>query len=169
MGWVIANVTGRSLVENINTEIWSKLGVEAEAYYMLDSRGIEWATGGINASARDMARFGQMMLNGGHFNGERIVPDSVVKKIVTLGSREAFAKGPRASTYPSGAYRDYWWITNDRDGAYLAKGVYGQLIYINPRANVVITRHASEKETSNTQKTVEVETAFQAVADFLSK
>jgi CubicO group peptidase (beta-lactamase class C family) len=169
MGWVIQNVTGRPLIENINAEIWSKLGAECDAYYMLDGRGIAWATGGINACARDMARFGQMMLNGGHLNGRRIVPDSVVKKIRTLGSTEAFAKGPRASTYPKGAYRDYWWITNDRDGAYLAKGVFGQLIYINPRARVVIARHASEKETSNAQKNIEVEGAFQAVADFLSK
>ena len=169
MGWVIANVTGRSLDENINAEIWSKLGTESDAYYMLDGRGNAWATGGICASARDMARFGQMMLNGGHFNGKRIVPDSVVKKILTLGSKEAFAKGPRASTYPEGAYRDYWWITNNPDGAYLAKGIFGQLIYINPRAQVVITRHASEKEASNARKTIEVETAFQAVADFLTK
>ena len=132
MGWIVANVTGRSLVDNINEEIWSKLSTECDAYYMLDGRGIAWATGGINACARDMARFGQMMLNGGHFGGKRIVPDSVVRKIRTLGDREAFAKRPRASTYPDGAYRDYWWITNDADGAYLAKGVYGQLIYINP-------------------------------------
>lgn len=169
MNWVITNVTGRSLVDNINAEIWSKLGAESEAYYMLDGRGVAWATGGISACARDMARFGQMMLNGGHLNGQRIVPDSVVKKILTLGSQEAFAKGPHASTYPNGAYRDYWWITNDRDGAYLAKGVFGQLIYINPKAQVVIVRNASEKETSNAQKTVEIETAFQAIADFLSE
>ena len=169
MGWIIETVTGRTLVDNINLEIWSKLGAECSAYYLLDGRGKAWATGGMNICARDMARFGQMMLNDGHLNGQRIVPDSVVKKIRTLGSTDAFAKGPRASTYPKGAYRDYWWITNDRDGAYLAKGVFGQLIYINPKARVVITRHASEKEASNAQKTVEVETAFQAVADFLSK
>ena len=169
MGWVIANATGRSLVDNINAEIWSKLGTEADAYYMLDSRGVPWATGGINASARDMARFGQMMLNGGHFGGRQIVPNSVIKKILTFGNTETFAKGPSASTYPKGAYRDFWWITNNDDGAYLAKGIFGQLIYINPRAQVVIARHASEEAASNTKRTIEVETAFQAVADYLSR
>ena len=169
MGWVLANVTGLNLDKLIDREIWSKLGTECEAYYNLDGRGQPHATGGLNICARDMARFGQMMLNGGHYNGQRVVPDVVVKKIRTLGSTKAFAKGPRASTYPKGAYRDYWWITNDRDGAYLAKGVFGQLIYINPRANVVIARHGSEKEPSNAQKNIEVEGAFQAVADFLSK
>jgi len=169
MGWVIENVTGRSLVENINSEIWSKLGAECDASYILDARGVPWATGGISACARDLARFGQMMLNGGHFGGQQIVPDSVVRKIRTQGDAKAFAKGPRASTYPQGAYRDYWWITNNPDGAYLAKGVFGQLIYINPKARVVIVRHASEKEASNSQKTVEVESAFQAIANYLSK
>lgn len=169
MGWILENVTGRSLVENINAEIWSKLGTECDASYILDARGVPWATGGISACARDIARFGQMMLNGGHFGGQRIVPDSIVKKIRSLGDADAFARGPRASTYPEGAYRDYWWITNNPDGAYLAKGVFGQLIYINPRARVVIARHASEKEASNAQRTVEVETAFQAIADHLSK
>ena len=169
MGWVLTNLTGLSLDKVLYQEIWSKLGTECEAYYTLDGRGQAYATGGLNICARDMARFGQMMLNEGHFGGQRIVPDSVVRMIRTLGDAEAFAKGPRASTYPEGAYRDYWWITNDRDGAYLAKGVFGQLIYINPRARVVITRHASEKEASNAQKTVEVETAFQAIADYLSR
>ena len=169
MGWVVANATGRSLVDNINSEIWSKLGTEDDAYYMLDSRGVPYATGGINASARDMARFGQMMLNGGHFGGRQIVPSSVVKKIRTLGNTETFAKGPSASTYPKGAYRDFWWITNNDDGAYLAKGIFGQLIYINPRAQVIITRHASEEAASNAMRTIEVETAFQAVADYLSR
>lgn len=169
MGWIIENVTGRSLIENINAEIWSKLGAECDANYILDARGVPWATGGISACARDLARFGQMMLNGGHFGGQRIVPDSIITNIRTLGDANAFAKGPRADTYPEGAYRDYWWITNNPDGAYLAKGVFGQLIYINPKARVVISRHASEKEASNAQKTVEVETAFQAIADYLSQ
>ncbi|MDA7949125.1 MAG: beta-lactamase family protein [Hyphomicrobiaceae bacterium] len=169
MGWILTNVTGLSLDKLIDREIWSKLGTECEAYYMLDGRGQPFATGGLSICARDMARFGQMMLNGGHLNGQRIVPDNVIKKIRTLGSTEAFAKGPRASTYPKGAYRDYWWITNDDDGAYLAKGVFGQLIYINPRARVVIARHGSEKEPSSAQRNHEVETAFQAVADYLSK
>lgn len=169
MGWIIENVTGRSLVENINSEIWSKLGTECDASYILDARGVPWATGGMSICARDMARFGQMMLNEGQFGGQRIVPDSVVKKIRTQGNTKAFAAGPRAATYPKGAYRDYWWITNNPDGAYLAKGVFGQLIYINPKARVVIARHASEKEASNAQKNLEVEGSFQTIADYLSK
>ena len=108
MGWILANVTGLSLDKLIDREIWSKLGTECEAYYMLDGRGQPFATGGLSICARDMARFGQMMLNGGHLHGQRIVPDVVIKKIRTLGNKEAFAKGPRASTYPNGAYRDYW-------------------------------------------------------------
>ena len=169
MNWVVARVTKRSLMENLNEEIWSKLGTEGDAYYLLDGAGAPWATGGMSICARDMARFGQMMLNGGHFGGRRVVSDSVITKILTKGDKATYANGPHTETYPNGAYRDYWWITNNRDGVYLAKGVFGQLIYINPKAQVVITRHASEKETSNKQKTIEVEAAFQAIADFLSK
>ena len=168
MGWILANVTGMPLDKSLYQEIWSKLGTECEAYYMLDGRGQPFATGGMSICARDMVRFGQMMLNGGHFGGQRIVPDNVVRKITTLGDPETFARGPRADTYPGGAYRDYWWITNNDDGAYLAKGVFGQLIYINPTKNVVIARHASEQEPSNATKSVEVETAFQAIADHLA-
>ncbi|WP_051644969.1 serine hydrolase [Labrenzia sp. DG1229] len=168
-GWIVANASGRSVLDNVQEMIWSKLGPECEAYYLLDGAGNPFATGGMNICARDMARFGQMMLNEGHFGGQRIVPDNVVKQITKLGSREAFAAGPRASTYPDGAYRDFWWITNDEDGAYLAKGVFGQLIYINPSRQVVIARHASEEEASNSQRTIEVETTFAAISRFLDK
>ncbi|MEO1679622.1 MAG: serine hydrolase [Pseudomonadota bacterium] len=166
-GWIVANATGRSVAENVQDFIWSKLGTECEGYYMVDGIGNAFATGGMNICARDMARFGQMMLNGGHFGGQRIVPDNVVTQITTLGDTEAFARGPRADVFPGGAYRDFWWITNDEDGVYQARGVHGQLISINPRRQVVIARHASEVEASNSQRDAEVGAAFAAIARYL--
>ncbi|MEL6206369.1 MAG: serine hydrolase [Pseudomonadota bacterium] len=168
-GWIVANATGRSVAGNVQDFIWSKLGTECEGYYMVDGIGNAFATGGMNICARDMARFGQMMLNGGHFGGQRIVPDNVVTQITTLGDTEAFARGPRADVFPGGAYRDFWWITNDEDGVYQARGVHGQLISINPRRQVVIARHASEVEASNSQRDVEVGAAFAAIARYLDE
>lgn len=168
-GWIVANVTGRSVAENVQEMIWSKLGPEGEAYYAVDGAGNPVATGGLSMCARDMARFGQMMLNGGHLGGQRIVPHNVVTKIRTLGDTKAFARGPSSETFPGGAYRDFWWVSNDEDGSYQARGVYGQLIYINPRRQVVIARHASEVEPSNARRNIEMQTAFTTIARFLDE
>ncbi|MEM6496104.1 MAG: serine hydrolase [Pseudomonadota bacterium] len=168
-GWIVANATGRSVAENVQDLIWSKLGTECEGYYIVDGIGNAFATGGMNICARDMARFGQMMLNGGHFGGQRIVPDNVVTQITTLGDTDAFARGPRADVFPGGAYRDFWWITNDEDGVYQARGVPGQMIVINPRRQVVIARHASEIEASNSQRDAEIGAVLSTIARFLDE
>ena len=168
LGWAVTNVTKKPLDRSVGEEIWAKLGTECEGYYFLDGGGAPSATGGMVICARDMARFGQMILNGGHFGGRQIVPDSVITKIQTLGDKAAFAKGSHADVYPNGAYRDFWWLTNDDDGAFMAKGIFGQYIYVNPRRQVVIARQASEKLSADKRRFAEVETAFKTIAARLS-
>jgi CubicO group peptidase (beta-lactamase class C family) len=135
---------------------------------MLDTAGFAWATGGLSTTARDLARFGLLMLQEGQINDRRVFPVTVVTDIRRNGDTQAFAKGSHADLYPDGAYRNYWWIKNDDDGAYLAKGIYGQYIYINPANNVVIVRFASEKISADRERMIRVEAAFKAIARQLS-
>ena len=81
LGWLIRRVTNKSVGENLSERIWSKLGMEQDAYIAIDTEGTEFAGGGLNTGLRDLARFGEMMRNGGRFNGQQIIPTAVVDRI----------------------------------------------------------------------------------------
>ncbi|MGJ8536103.1 MAG: serine hydrolase domain-containing protein [Parasphingopyxis sp.] len=166
LGWLIARVTGRSAVEVIQERIWGRLGAEANAYMMVDSHGTGWAAGGLNATLRDHARFGEMMRRNGNFNGHQIVPEAVVEQIRQGGNPEDFAPAGYA-TLPGWSYRDQWWISDN--GAFAARGVHGQTIYIDPAAEMVIVRLASHPMAANAHIDPVSLPAYQAIADHLAR
>jgi CubicO group peptidase (beta-lactamase class C family) len=142
LGWVIRRATGKSVGENLRARIWSRLGAEQDAYLNIDGVGNEFAGGGLNASLRDLARFGEMMRLDGYYNGQQIVPKAVVDDIRRGGSKEHFARAGFA-LLPGWSYRDMWWVTHNEHGAYSARGIHGQVVYIDPKAEMVIARFAS--------------------------
>lgn len=167
LGWVIARVTGHSVAEELSQRIWSKLGAEHDAYFSVDSIGTPFAGGGLNTSLRDLARFGEMLRNEGRYNGQQIVPKAVVDDIRRGGSRSAFAK----ADYPllkGWSYRSMWWVTDKPGGAFMARGVHGQRIYVDPAAQLVIVRFASHPVASNSANDPVTLPAFDALARHLS-
>ena len=166
LGWVIARVTGRNVAQLLSERIWSRLGSEQDAYFTVDSIGTPFAGGGLNAGLRDMARFGEMLRNGGRFNGQQIVPQSVVKDIRQGGDKEAFAKAGY-SQLKGWSYRAMWWVSHNPDGAYTARGVHGQSIYIDPAAEMVIVRFASHPVAANAANDGVTLPAYAALARYL--
>ncbi|NYT61288.1 serine hydrolase [Alcaligenaceae bacterium] len=166
LGWIIARVSGRNVAELLSERIWSRMGAEQDAYMTVDSTGTPFAGGGLSAGLRDMARFGEMLRNGGQFNGQQIIPKMVVDDIRKGGDQRAFAK----AGYPllkGWSYRDMWWVTHDENGAYTARGVHGQRIYIDPKAEMVIVRYASHPVAGNAANDAVTLPAFAAVAQLL--
>ncbi|MFZ1744012.1 MAG: serine hydrolase [Pontixanthobacter sp.] len=166
LGWLIARVTGRNPIDVLQERIWGPLGAEEDAYMLVDSHGTGWAAGGLNATARDHARFGEMMRLGGKLNGRQIVPESIVQDIRNGASKADFAKAGY-KTLPGWSYRDQWWVSHNRDGAFAARGVHGQTIYIDPAAEMVIVRLASFPLAANANIDSVSLPAYQAIADFL--
>lgn len=142
LGWVIRRVTGKSIGQNLSERIWSKLGMEQDAYFNVDSVGNEFAGGGLNTGLRDLARFGEMMRNEGRYNGQQILPKAVIDDIRKGGDKAAFQAAGYA-TLPGWSYRNMWWVSHNEHGAFAARGVHGQAIYIDPKAEMVIARYAS--------------------------
>lgn len=140
LGWVIRRVTGKSVGENLSERVWSRLGMEQDAYFAVDSVGNEFAGGGLNTGLRDLARFGEMLRNDGQHQGQTVVPKAVVDDIRGGGDRRAFGGYP---TLPGWSYRNMWWVSHNEHGAFMARGVHGQNIYIDPKAEMVIARYAS--------------------------
>lgn len=169
LGWIVERVGGATVAEQLQRRIWGRMGMEQDAYYQVDAVGTPFAGGGLNASLRDLARFGEMMLQGGRWQGRQIIPAEVVEDI-RFGSNVApFAASDYGKKLPGWSYRNMWWVSNNADGAFMARGVHGQAIYIDPAAEMVIVRLASNPNASNTLNDYISLPAYQAVADYLKR
>lgn len=166
IGWIIARVTGKRPQEVLSERIWSKLGAEHDASIMVDSAGSPFTAGGLNLTLRDMARFGETMRMGGRFNGKQIIPTSVVAKMTAGGSKSDFAKaGYKALA--GWSYKSQWWVSHNSHGAYNARGIHGQTIYVDPKAQMVIVRFASNPKATNSSFDDISLPAYQAIAERL--
>lgn len=166
LGWLVARVSGTSVAELLSETIWQKIGIEQEGYYSVDALGTPFAGGGFNAGLRDMARFGELIRNKGTWNGEQILPQNAVEDIEKGGDRAAFAQA--GYTRLAGwSYRNMWWMTHNENGAFAARGVHGQTIYIDPRAEMVLVRFASHPVAANAANDPYSLPAYEAVAQYL--
>jgi CubicO group peptidase (beta-lactamase class C family) len=168
LGWIIKRASGQSVSDLLSERIWRKLGAQDDAYYAVDGIGVEAAGGGLNTTLRDLARFGEMMRNKGKYNGRQIVPAAVVAEIQRGASRDDFAKAGY-TTLPGWSYKDMWWISHNDHGMYLARGIHGQNIYVDPKAKLVIARFASHPIAANTVQDPIILPAFAAVANAVMK
>ncbi|MBL4834389.1 MAG: serine hydrolase [Pseudomonas sp.] len=166
LGWVLRRATGKHVADLISERIWSKLGSEQDAYLLLDSSGTEWAGAGLNATLRDLGRFGEMMRLQGEYNGQQIVSRSVVASILEGADREAFKASGR-DYQPGYSYRNQWWISHNRDGAFEALGVHGQMIHVNPAAGLVVVRLSSHPIATSAVTFPITRPALAALADLL--
>ncbi len=125
---ILRRAVGRPLATYLSERIWSRFGMETDASWWLDSPdGVEIGGSGISATLRDYGRFGLFLLNGGVAGGDSILPSGWIQEATT------------PKTLPGGTSLDYgylWWP--GQGGAYAAEGIYGQWIYVNRRAQVVI-------------------------------
>lgn len=165
-GWLVERVGGKPLNELLAEQIWSKIGMEQDAYYSVDELGIAFAGGGFNAGLRDFARLGELIRNDGLWHGEQIIPRQAVRDIAQGGDKKVFAKSG-LTALAGWSYRDMWWHTGNANGAFAARGVHGQTIYIDPTAEMVIVRFASHPVAANGANDPTSLPAYAAVAEHL--
>lgn len=166
LGWIVSRVSGQEVTELLSERIWSKMGAELDAYMTVDGIGTPFAGGGLSAGLRDLGRVGQLVLNGGEINGERLFDAQVVENIKAGASKEAFAKAGY-KTLEGGSYKSMWWVFHNENGAFAARGVHGQTIYVDPTAEMVIVRCSSFPSAKNAKIDPTSLPAYQAVADYL--
>jgi CubicO group peptidase (beta-lactamase class C family)/outer membrane protein assembly factor BamB len=164
--WLIARVTGKSAATVLSERIWSRMGAEDDAFLQVDKDGVPLMGTSLNARLRDMARFGELMRLNGRFNGQQIVPVAVVDEIRRGASPKAFLAGGYP-TLPGWSYHDFWWVSHDDHGAYMARGIHGQAIYVDPKAEMVIARFASHPLAGNANLDPMSLPAYRAVAEHL--
>ncbi|MGQ4485038.1 serine hydrolase domain-containing protein [Streptomyces sp. SAS_281] len=145
---VLRRVTGTSISALVSELLWSRIGAEEDAYYILDSDGVEAASGGFSATARDVARLGEMLRCGGAVGDRQVVPEAVATTIVS-GVPDGY---PRRVRFPGApvtspatlSYHDLWWIPNDPYGSYMASGIHGQRLFVSPGLDLVVVHFGSQ-------------------------
>lgn len=137
IGMVIRGATGRSIPDLMQGKLIAPMGLEADPLYITDGHGTAFVLGGLNLTTRDYARFGQMFLQMGDWNGRQIVPIDWV----------AASTEPSAPTAPGAEqYGLQWWMAPDAPaGEFYGRGIYGQYIYINRAKGVVIAANGADR------------------------
>lgn len=143
LGAIMRRASGKSLSALLSERILSRLGMEHDGFFTVDSSSAEFAGAGLNLTLRDMARFGEMMRLDGRYDGRQIVPKAVVDDIRQNGDRAQFAKAGMKSR-PGWSYRNKWWVHNNPHGVFQAIGIHGQTVYVDPAAEMVVARFASQ-------------------------
>ena len=171
LGMLIAEVSNMSVKEYLHEKIWSKIGMQDDAFYLTDKQEIEMSLGGLNVTLRDMAKFGQLYLNKGKWNGNQIVPSEwVANSTIPLDKHVQPNAGDEFSS-DSWGYGYQWWVPGPEVSDYTAHGIYNQFIYINPKSNVVIAKTSSNYNfVDERQYTKDAHIAiFRTIAESFSK
>lgn len=169
LAWIVRRASGKSLAQLLSERIWSRIGAEQDAYFMVDRIGTESGGGGLNTTLRDLARFGELMRNEGRAaNGLQVLPKAVVQDIRRGADPAQFVKAGYA-TLPGWSYRNMWWVSHNPNGAYMARGIHGQAIYIDPKAQMVVVRYAAHPIAGNAGIDPTSLPMYQALADALMK
>ena len=136
-GLVLQRATGRPVSEYLSERLWLPMGAEADASWSLDSdrSGFEKMESGLNAVARDDARFGLLYARSGRADGRQVVPESWVRR----------ATSAQAADGPADFYAFLWLTRAGRGnplpaGHALAQGNLGQYVYVAPDRDLVIVR-----------------------------
>ncbi|MFD0850012.1 serine hydrolase domain-containing protein [Sphingosinicella xenopeptidilytica] len=168
LGWIVSRVGGKPFTEQLSERIWAPMGAEADGYFQVDPVGTPFAGGGFNMRLLDLARFGELMRLGGRMGGKQILPEAAIADIVRGARKEDFAKAGYA-TLPGWSYRNQWWVSHNSHGAYTARGIHGQAIYVDPKAEMVIARFASHPMAGNANFDPTSLPAYQALAEHLMR
>ncbi|MCE5973031.1 beta-lactamase family protein [Sinirhodobacter sp. WL0062] len=155
LGMVIAGATGRDPTDLMVERIIRPMGLEAAPEMLTDGEGTAFVLGGLNLRTRDYARVGQMFLQEGFWNGRQIVPADWVR-------------ASTAHQAPGGAGYGYqWWVPVDNaahGNDYMARGIYGQHIYVNPAARVVIAVNMADRNFEDSGADAENLAMFRRIA-----
>ena len=143
---VIEKATNKRVQDLLEKHLWQKLKTEQDAVIVVDKTGLPFVGAGMNACTRDLARFGQMILNDGLYEEEQIVPKEWIDstRIADDGYRERFAKSDHGEMLPGGHYKNKMWVANLDE--MMCIGIFGQIIHINRNTGTVIVKFSSFPE-----------------------
>jgi len=139
----LRKVTGKTLQQLWEETYGTHLGMGKTPFYLTDGKDVAFALGGLNLRTRDYAKFGQLFLQNGEWEGQQLVPAAWVKD-------STMNHAPNIHPVRGSGYGYQWWVPMPQEGPskgdYFAIGIYGQYIYVNSAMNIVIAKNAADRE-----------------------
>jgi hypothetical protein len=171
LGWVCERAARVRMADLISELIWTPMGALYPAEITCDSVGTGIHDGGMCATARDLARFGQMLLHMGRLDDVDIVPSQWLQSSwrVDPDIREAFQHSTSGPYLPGGWYRNqFWFLPRHHGDVLLGLGIYGQMLYVNPGTRTVAAKFSTWPDAQNLTYLSETIAAFDAIGSHLS-
>jgi len=173
LGALIERTTGRTVSAYMTEKLVEPLGFESPSYWITDINGTELAFSGLNLTARDYAKFGELYRNEGQWQGKQIISKDWVKASTSIDSPVREVGSPVVAGHAIElGYGYQWWIPAGNKGDYSAVGVLNQLVYVNPEKKTTIVKLSANRKygTSNDERTdqnIENIEFLRAIADSL--
>jgi CubicO group peptidase (beta-lactamase class C family) len=148
LAWVIERASGRRYADLVSELLWQPVGAAENAYITVDRFGAPRAAGGMCAATRDLARVGQMLIEGGLHAGRQVVPSSWIGMISNDGDPGAWEAGNLASYYPGIPihYRAKWYVERRKSPLLFCLGIHGQNLFVDPENEIVIAKFSSQAQ-----------------------
>ena len=147
LGMILKRVTRKSPADYLQEKLWKPIGMEYSASWSTDSEedDFELMQAGLNATAIDYAKFGRLFLNGGNWNGKKVVSSQWVIESTTPQSDNIPWRVDADWKQMGGWYGYLWWgLSQGSEYAFIASGLGGQFIYVQPARHIVIVRTGTE-------------------------
>lgn len=144
LGFIVEKVFGQNISELVSEKFMKPMGAEADALWLLDGdKKHEKAFCCFNGVAHDYARFGQLVLNKGIWNGKQIVSESYIKAATSPAS---YLKDPKEEGNPVDFYGYQYWMFNEQGHEVVAQnGLFGQYVFIIRDKNAIVVRLGESK------------------------
>lgn len=171
LGWVLERVSGKRYASLVAELLWIPMGAEDPAYITVDRFGAPRCAGGFCSTVRDLARLGQLMMQGGVREGRQILPEAWVQSIIGEGDSAAWDRGDFIELFPelSMHYRDQWYVIRSPGTVIFGFGVFGQHLFVDFENKVVIAKLSSHSEPLDASKIHLTTNALLAIGQYLRR
>lgn len=146
LGWVLERATGTRYADLVSETLWKPIGAERDAYITVDRFGAPRCAGGFCAGPRDMARVGRLFVTRGRHAGVQVVPESWIDDIVAFDGEAAWKEGDFFDLFDGASmhYSSKWYIRHGERPMVFGVGVFGQNVFVDPAADLVIAKCSSQ-------------------------
>lgn len=146
LGWIIERAAGRRYSDLMSELVWQPMGAAEPAYITVDRLGAPRCAGGMCTTTRDLARVGQLVVEGGAWGARQVVPTAWIEDITRNGDAEAWNAGSFVPYFLGAAmhYRDKWYVERGTAPLLFGLGIHGQNLFIDRKREIVIAKHSSQ-------------------------
>lgn len=146
LGWVVERAAGQRFADLMSELIWQPMGAADSAYLSIDRLGASRCAGGMCTTTRDLARVGQLIVDGGARGTRQIIPEAWIADISKNGDTSAWNEGPFLEYYPGAVmhYRSKWYVEHGPKPLLFGLGIHGQNLFIDRADDIVIAKFSSQ-------------------------